>query len=102
MRRGEDNRRPIRPGEGISGGAQAQDLDALVLIFIRDVGVSAQDAQYPVFEARRRDDLPELVDLVSDEVVQPAAADRLDVLVADDYRRQFGLQRHGEEDACLA
>ena len=43
MRRGEYDEGVIGFGKGIGRGAQAQDLDAPVLVFIRDMDMSAKD-----------------------------------------------------------
>ena len=86
MRWGEDDKRVIRFCEGIGGGAQSQDLDASVFILIRNMGMAAQDAQDFFPDLRLKEKVPELVDLIGDETIQPATADSFYMLMTDDHR----------------
>ena len=86
MRRGEDEEWVIGFGKGISSRAQAQDLDASIFIFIGEVGMAAKDAQDFFLYLGLKEQLPEVIDLVCNETIEPAAADFLHVLMADDHR----------------
>ena len=86
MRRGKDDLKLLLAfGKGIGRRAQTQDLDTFVLVFIGDMDMTAQDAQHLFPDSRRGDDLPELVEVVGEELVQSVNADRFHVLVADDH-----------------
>lgn len=91
MRRGEDDGDIIRLCEGIGGGAQSQDLDAFVFVLVGDMHVPAEDAQHFFLDPWLRDQFPELIEIIGKETIQPAAADRLHMLVADDHGRQIRL-----------
>ena len=47
----------------------------LIFIFIRDVGMAAEDAQDLFLYLWLKDQLPELIDLICNETIQPTAAD---------------------------
>ncbi len=89
MRWGEDDGDIIGFGKRIRRRTQSQNLDAFVFVLVGNVDVSAEDAQHLFLHAWRCDDLPELVYVIGEEAIEPAAADFLDVLVADDHRGQL-------------